>query len=61
MRTSGLLKDFGTKLGARITAGLDRVAGDPDSAAAPITNETDHAVTMSEIDADSAGFTPELR
>jgi hypothetical protein len=49
------------KVGGTIAAGLDKVAGQPDSAAAPIANETGHQVTMSEIDADAAGFPPELR
>lgn len=61
MGVGDLLKGLRTKLGATVATSLDKVAGEPDSAAAPIANETDHPVTMSGIDADAAGFPPELR
>jgi hypothetical protein len=61
MGISDVLKGVRDKVGGTIAAGLDKVAGQPDSAAAPIANETGHQVTMSEIDADAAGFPSELR
>lgn len=55
------IRDVLKGLRGKVAAGLDKVAAQPDSAAAPMAGEGGRPVTMSEIDADAAGFPPELR